>query len=58
MPVVTHKNFAVSSDRFDLTVRLVDGEPDLKVVFLKGKTHFALSELEKAINDLREASKA
>lgn len=58
MPVVTHKNFAVTSDNFDLTVRLVDGEPDLKVVFLKGKKHFALADLEKAIHDLRAAAKA
>lgn len=58
MAVVTHKNFAVSNDTFDLTVRLVDGEPDLKVVFLKGKKHFNLADLEKAINELRGASKA
>lgn len=57
MPVVTHKNFAVTSDTFDLTIRQVDGEPDLKVVFLKGKKHFALADLEKAIHDLRTATK-
>lgn len=58
MPVVTHKNFAVSNEYFDLTVRLVDGEPDLKVVFLKGKKHFTLSDLENAIRDLRNAAKS
>lgn len=58
MPVIEHKNFAVSNEFFDLTVRLVDGEPDPKVVFLKGKKHFGLADLEKAIHDIRERASA
>jgi len=58
MPVIEHKNFTVSTDAFDITVRRVDNEPDPRVVFLKGKKHFNLSDLEKAINEIRERASA